>query len=1103
MARRQVAGVAAAALTLVAGLLPACGPDPIITPVRNLERPSDMDFVCMSAADETSPSRLTGAQPMPVCKDPARPDPAPGSIRGIRILGTFGLVTNSARSEVGAIDLEFQRLVDLDPGIPGFNQIPVGALPESISTSDDGCRAVTANRGSCDLSFINTSRALAPVMKGTVHADDTAPIVTTFRIKTGRGELRAAPYEIAFLPTLSAEQAYPTEPLSGLPDGGTSTPVMGTDAGTDAGLPTMARRAPACGTAPGQTWRAVVTFPSCDLVAMVRFGLAESGLPEARVLSSVRILPDGQVVNAGPDPVCAADCPVAPGTDGGGAADVSPDLPAADAGDVAQSDGALDPGPADAGAADAGISDAAGPVTTVDAATPRTGVLGVGALAVMPRGDRVYLAATRSEQISVVGIGPGDTGFLALPDAPVRLAERPGGVTRLRLTANRFGPPKPGGPFVGDRGQYLYAFARDGSVRVVEIGDGKGNLLSSPGECDVNVDPDRPGFNPARGCVRVTEKFPRLLLEKGPGLRVPVRLEPDVGAPVPIDIAFSELGPLGLGLLLASNGQVYQIAVDPLLASGMPAHTPRGSAPSAGSRAGGPPRVEEAPTRSFTETTLPYPTKVGFASEDLGPRLESYSTSAQGSSSSQVTNWMKFEEHSAVPEDVLVRWEGTLPGTDRLTGQLSAAASGAPLLRDVGADYCRAAVEPGDVLSISGCDQDTQCDPNADEVCYRIAPGAQGTCLPRSFVANEPLVRACRTELASRRRYEIHEVRKRQLVLGLKLDEVPRPRLAPCTVVVASGAPDVCQPDAAHLPDPTLPDDKGFRCMELVAGEPRCLKSCGVKVDGVWQPSDERCRPGHVCADVGSADLGPLCVEAPLPRPECTPRDARYQIQAGKSYLVRSQALPYFATHREQAVEPNGDPGAGGLCVRDTTAPKLFSQRISLNAPRCQNVMDGTRASGAIEHRTENEPFGGNPCMFRGPNEEPETGSHVKALFQTPHYRFVLTNIEDYVGDAATIRVFVVGGFSPLIVASPSRAVIGLGARIVTGPSDADDTGVSIDEAANTMPVPPPFFFVVDQGRTLTQFSRGQVLRINPRPLDTLQGGFLDSIETDSLFPIQ
>jgi hypothetical protein len=235
--------------------------------------------------------------------------------------------------------------------------------------------------------------------------------------------------------------------------------------------------------------------------------------------------------------------------------------------------------------------------------------------------------------------------------------------------------------------------------------------------------------------------------------------------------------------------------------------------------------------------------------------------------------------------------------------------------------------------------------------------------------------------------------------------------------------------------------------------------------------------------------------------------------------VVRSEGLPHFVTHREQLP---GDPGqGGGLCVRDPAVPKLFSQRIPLNAPHCQQVPDGARAGRpsaaegnplqkAIDRNLEDEPAGANPCMFLGPNEsesdEPSNQlRHVKALFQNPHFRFVMTNLEDYVGDAASIQVSVVGGFSPLIVSSAGITVIGLGTRIVTGPDDSLDTGVALDTVLNTMPVPPPYFFVVDQGRTLTQFSRGQVLRINPRPLDadSLQGGFIDSIETDSLFPIQ
>ena len=99
------------------------------------------------------------------CHDPDMADPRVDLNN--RAQGTFGLATNTARGELAAIDFDLAEyrvspLLDLDPRNPGYNQLPVGSLPEVISISDDSCRAVTANRGSCDLSLVDMSRLMAP-----------------------------------------------------------------------------------------------------------------------------------------------------------------------------------------------------------------------------------------------------------------------------------------------------------------------------------------------------------------------------------------------------------------------------------------------------------------------------------------------------------------------------------------------------------------------------------------------------------------------------------------------------------------------------------------------------------------------------------------------------------------------------------------------------------------------------------------------------------------------------------------------------------------------------------------------------------------------------
>jgi hypothetical protein len=104
-------------------------------------------------------------------------------------------------------------------------------------------------------------------------------------------------------------------------------------------------------------------------------------------------------------------------------------------------------------------------------------------------------------------------------------------------------------------------------------------------------------------------------------------------------------------------------------------------------------------------------------------------------------------------------------------------------------------------------------------------------------------------------------------------------------------------------------------------------------------------------------------------------------------------------------------------------------------------------------------------------------------------------------GDAADIYFEVIGGFAPLRVTSIAGEVgFSLGVRVLTGPMFAPPPEGSELNFLNNRS---PYMFVVDQGRTSTFLSRGQVLRFNPRPSLLLPGGQYESSATNSTFPIQ
>jgi hypothetical protein len=1010
----------------------ACSRDDTIVPVRNLERPSDMGFVCLGLVDANG-AKVVSGRPMIACHDT---DPLVQDNRvdlKNRNVGTFGLVTNTARGEVAVIDMDESpgaRLVDLDTGNPGYNQVPAGALPEAIAASQDGCWAVTANRGTCDFAVMDPARMLASRFVGVAPSTGAGPVVRTVRARTPRGELRVAPYEIAFLP-LAKEQVAP--------DAAVCQPS------TEAGGPSA---------------RALVTFPACDLVALVDF-------PSGNVVSSVRILPGGGTQLLGNDPVCPDACGAAAVSSAGSAADAG-GAPAPDGGAVA---GAL-------------------------------GTLGVGALAVAPEGTRAYVGASGSDILTALDITPAG---LQIPASGGRipLHDDARGVTRVRLSVDPFRRTTAGtvGSFIGNSGEFLYAFARDGSVRVIDVAprraaDGRER------ECDANVDftaTSDGSIQSSRSCFELPDTgpspWPRKPLAQGPGLRIPVTGAPDVAPPFARDIAFARVGAFDLGFLVGSNGSVYQVATSQAISqdSDRP-HSFRAVPPrTTSSSTGGPALVVGEPDRSFVNTEVPFATKITLPSRFAGPRLEALP--ADGYSEVTFTDPLR-----AMPQDWTISWEQALAGTDRTTGQLSAGgtAGGTVTLTDVGADFCREGVEPGDIVALVGCNADIDCEPlglatvTPTMSCVRLNPLSPGLCFTKAEAKDAVLLQTCTRHLGSRRRYEVVEAVRGQLSLRLKLDEVPKPALRPCQTAAD------CRPDAAHEPNATL-GSLGFECLQVNPGEQmRCVQRCESK------GNDRGCRPGHVCEEVGTPDR-PLtaCVEAPPPEARCWPRSVRYQVHAGRSFVVAGGAMPRFETQLEQG--PVGP--LGGRCVLDATRHPLLSQRIPLSAPHCNNVGDGADATAAARgHRpAADAPSWGNPCLFFGLNgDETATAGvtpveHVKALFENPEIRFVLTNLEQYVGDGAVISFSVSNGFTPLRVLSTGEAGFSLGVRIVAGPMDAATLRNELSADLNF----PPYIFVVDQSRTTAFGSRGQVLRINPRPTTSYPGGRIDSNITNSTFPIQ
>jgi hypothetical protein len=1095
---------------VLCGSLSACGAAPTVIPARNLERPGDMGFVCLAI---DSDGTLSG-RPMSVCHPPDGRDPVfQASAKSPRLFGTFAFVTNTARGEMAAVDLDIGRLIDLDPGVFGFNMVPVGSMPETLAASPDGCLVVTANRNSCDFGLVDPSRLLASLFGSAAPHTGPGNPVSRVAPKTNSGRLlNASPKEIVFL-------LPPPGTVPGLCQAWQSPPDV---------VP---------------SWPAVVTFPSCDLVALL-------DMPSGTIKDSV-FIHSGGVIPAGNEPSCPADCDPSSAPDAG----TTPD------------DGEEPAAPADDGGADQGEA---------DAGTPSR--LGVGALVLRPDSPRVYVGASAADDFLtaldiVADIDTGEGRFV-IPAGGGRIALERGaiGIDHLRLSVNPFKSTpitladgsvvySSGGSFLEGRGYFLYAFARDGSVRVVNVG------VQPEQECDVNVRPDR--AKPANtGCFPVNPKA-RQPLAQGPGIRIPTLPVLTAAPPIPRDIAVVDL-PVGaaaiskdpeslsgqFAFLLASNDAVYILNLAPTtLSNGQVVnedntltHSFREIRSIGQYTADTLALSSTPPLRTAVASDLLFPT-TPILSSVSGPRLEEVVNDpiapASGNSINATTNyWANFPYQATYVSRVLsIAWEAPLPGSARSSGVLHYPAANSPAgaLDDVGADFCAKGVLAGDLVVLPGCNADTDCTPQDSFSCRQPIGGATGLCLPKG--ATQQLVDGCTRVMGSRRRYEIITATPTELALGLHLDEVPK------TVLNREAGDDSeCQPTSAHKGSDKLP---GFQWQQVWPGEnfKRCVKACGYLTPtgearpdaGTAQDADQDCRPGFVCETI-LGSLGPrlprdtearpgpgrYCVEAPPLDLACWPQPGnRYHVNAGTSFLVAGSALPNLGT----------TTAINGQCQLDPNRDPALADRIPLSAPVCATI-DGvvpidnvTRYSTGSVYNTEvalfgqatppipdpsspanpgtpatpNPPYspvtppGPNPCLYQDFSYDDPTSvasassagsadggvakKPVKAIFQNPQMRFVLTNLDQYGGDSLATQLNLIGGFIPETVPVPSYDVaLTQPIRLFTGPTKTPESPLVTDP---TSQVSYPYVYVLDQGRTaLTPSSRGQIVRINARKGD-------------------
>jgi hypothetical protein len=1048
--RTPAVGAGAALLSLLA----SCSSTQNLLPVNDFNRPTDVAFMCFGAFPDGTVNgsvkeNVVSGRPMRECHPPNAYDPTPSLTSR-----TFAFIADSASGGLTALDADNWKLVDLDPATEGYGQLPLGSNPAQISVSDDGCRLLSANRDSCDLSLVDPSVLVASVIStensnstNTVKVPEPQQAAITFRPKRADGSpLVAAPFEAVFLPQDTALAGYDTQG---------NLCQTGADAVAQSGPPGWAPAGPS-------PWHALVTYPSCNLIVLLE-------LPSGNIEDSVRVQVDKtgntvELVSAGKSPTCAAtacggqalppDAGAATGSDANARADAASDSLGSDAAttsaDAARSDAGADARApavgdaasdrgADAAASDASAADAASPVPGLQRAdkpyVDPAGELSPGPIAIKPTSSGNLRAYVGLENASfVVALDLLSPGTLdAATSTSIYLHEGAKGVSRVRLSIDPYkypgdrglastgrwdgtAAPLVSGAFVGsaddsrasaDEGakvsladrQYLYAIARDGTLRVV-------NVSTAPEtECETNIDPlNLPktaagalAADPTNPCIPVDPAH-RRPFSVGPGIHFPtlpidiaaanIVAPPSSSTANGVDEDHSEQSVQGAyAWVITASGVVYLVNIDPVLrqfsavvrdsstnqygySTSVQEQWPfintirdrneisyySGLDPSSG-----PPRIDVL-------TTLPV----------TGPYVEQFWTQGSDHNATALTSDFvetavffphqpplpasmpanlqdPIDRRSVTPQTWSVTWQGVLTGTEsggQVLGESSTGPKGQTTtvrdaaFQDRGASFCTAGVVPGDVVTLTGCTTNSQC--GVGETCLLnagLTTGANG--LPITGLCVDPNIAdatngpgtTCLGFLSSLRRYEIVAATPTALTVRPHLDEVVLPSLAPCVAKTATTA-DSC-PDT--LNDPTTAK---FTCQvgPIGSGGSRCLMSCAKDTD---------CRVGMTCVDFANPssacdDGHCFCAEAPpldATAIKCVDQLTNYQLSVGGGFLVEGTSTGIVTTAAVQA---------DGTCAPNPTPDPRFSFRIPMNAPHCGPVA-GTAIDNPYDSRVDPE----------------------------------------------------------------------------------------------------------------------------------------------------
>lgn len=161
------------AIALLAGttLAGACSQTPVVVPLRSMERPKDVDFICLEQkGDHWEGTSLENCAVTPDQSAPLRPN-----------VHLHAVVTQISRGELAVADVGTfpsdatnTTLLKVDPRVPGYSFLPVGAVPSDVVADPMG-KAVFVASGRDPRIDIIPSQLLRGPIDTTAEQGDKSP----------------------------------------------------------------------------------------------------------------------------------------------------------------------------------------------------------------------------------------------------------------------------------------------------------------------------------------------------------------------------------------------------------------------------------------------------------------------------------------------------------------------------------------------------------------------------------------------------------------------------------------------------------------------------------------------------------------------------------------------------------------------------------------------------------------------------------------------------------------------------------------------------------------------------------------------------------------